>query len=174
MSSKYNAWFHSYKTANLHLMYVRSLWINKSLSTTCAQHTREVKNSSFNMFFFQLQMRVIHWFTECWTITDVVWHIDLHPINHQVQWGNSRFKVVLEPQTCSRLQVFVILYLLFWPAFNWRIFLEKKNSAVCLLKTKWQIYERLYFQRHTHIFSSNCNVQFQNSGSASFHQPLCI
>ena len=137
MRSKFIAWVHSYTKANLHLMYVRSPSINKSLITTCAQHTREVKDSSFNMFFFfQLQMRVIHWFTECWTITDVVWHIDLHPINHQAQWGQRRFEVVLEPQTCSRLQVFVILYLLFWPACNWQFFGGKKNSARCLLKTK--------------------------------------
>ena len=28
-------------------------------------------------------------------------------------------------------------YLLFWPTFNRQVFLEKKNSAGCLLKTKW-------------------------------------
>ena len=54
MRSKFIAWVHSYTKANLHLMYVRSPSINKSLITTCAQHTREVKDSSFNMFFFSI------------------------------------------------------------------------------------------------------------------------
>ena len=105
-----------------------------------------------HVFFFQLQMRVIHWFTECWTITDVVWHIDLHPINHQAQWGQRRFEVVLEPQTCSRLQVFVILYLLFWPAFNWRIFFGEEKFT-CMPSKDKVADESLYFQRHTHTFS---------------------
>ena len=34
---------------------------------------------------------------------------------------------------------FVITYLLFWPAFIWRSFLAKKNSAGCLLKNKVEI-----------------------------------
>ena len=67
-----------------------------SLSTTLKILVSTNSSFSFNMFFFQLQMRVIRWFTECWTITDVVWHIDLHPINHQVQWGQNCFEVVLE------------------------------------------------------------------------------
>ena len=37
-------------------------------------------------------------------------------------------------QTCPKIQ---ISYLLFCTAFIWRIFLEKKNSAGCLLQTMW-------------------------------------
>ena len=47
--------------------------------------------------------------------------------------------------------------------FHLTIFLEKKNSAGCLLKTKWLI--KICIFRGTQIFSSNYNVQF-------FHQPL--
>ena len=39
-------------------------------------------------------------------------------------------------KTCTRPEVFLMSYLLFWPAFIWQIFLEKKNSAGSLLKTK--------------------------------------
>ena len=39
-------------------------------------------------------------------------------------------------------------YLLFWPAFIWQIFLEKKNSAQCLLKPKWQIFISHWFFSH--------------------------
>ena len=38
-------------------------------------------------------------------------------------------------QTCTTFKFFVITYLLFWPAFIWRFFLGKDNSARCLLKT---------------------------------------
>ena len=37
------------------------------------------------------------------------------------------------------IQVLLISYLLFWPPLIWQIFLEKKKSAGCLLKTKWQM-----------------------------------
>ena len=37
------------------------------------------------------------------------------------------------------MSFYTISYLLFWPASIWRIFLEKKHSAGCLLKTKWQM-----------------------------------
>ena len=53
----------------------------------------------------------------------------------------------------------------FLPAFIWQIFMDKKNSAGCLLKTKWLM--KICIVRGTQFFSSNCNVQF-------FHLPLHI
>ena len=51
----------------------------------------------------------------------------------------------------------------------WQIFLEKKNSAGCLLKTKWLM--KICIFRGTQIFPSNYNVQFLNFFS-SVHQLL--
>ena len=55
-------------------------------------------------------------------------------------------------QTCIRLQVFVIS-LLFWPAFNWWFFLEKKNSTGCLVKTKcwWQNWSLQFDEKSSHF-----------------------
>ena len=48
--------------------------------------------------------------------------------------------------------------MLFWPAFIWWIFLEKKNSAGCLLRTKWRR-KNLHFQRHTNfLVKLHCSV----------------
>ena len=58
-------------------------------------------------------------------------------------------------QSCTRLQVFLISYLLFWPALIRQIFLEKKNSAGCLLKTVWLM--KICIFRGTQIFKSNYN-----------------
>ena len=63
------------------------------------------------------------------------------------------------PQTSTRPKVFVISYLLFWPAFIWHFFLEKKNSALhFLLKTKWRM--KICIFGGTQIFLLNYNVQF--------------
>ena len=45
----------------------------------------------------------------------------------------------------------VVSYLLFLPAFIWWIFLEKKNSADCLLKKKWLM--KTQFSRQITMFS---------------------
>ena len=42
----------------------------------------------------------------------------------------------IRTQTFSRLQGFIISYLLFWPAFIWKTILDKKNSACYLLTAK--------------------------------------
>ena len=87
-------------------------------------------------------------------------------------------------QTCTRLQVFVISYLLFWPVFIWWIFWKRKIqlkpgqnkkgqktvqldifSALLIL---WRFYlpsknkeadENLQFQRHTnYLIKLKCSV----------------
>ena len=45
------------------------------------------------------------------------------------------------------------MHFLFWPAFIWHIFLEKKNSVDCLLKSKWL--EKMCIFRGKPIFLSN-------------------
>ena len=65
----------------------------------------------------------------------------------------------------ARPKLFVISYLLFWSAIIWRFFLEKKNSAGCLLKTKW-----LMKNLNIVIWRENLCA----SENAKFHQPLCF
>ena len=62
-------------------------------------------------------------------------------------------------------KLFVISYLLFWYAVIWRFFLEKKNSAGCLLKTMWL------------MKNLNIVIWWENLCAfekAKFHQPLCF
>jgi hypothetical protein len=61
-------------------------------------------------------------------------------------------------QTCTRLEIFVISYLLFWPALILRFFLEKKNSAGCLLKTKWLMKICIYRGAHFFFVKLQCLV----------------
>ena len=52
-------------------------------------------------------------------------------------------------QTCKRLQIFVISYLLFWPAFIWRFFGGRKVLLMsCLLKTEWLMKKLIIFISH--------------------------
>ena len=166
MTSKYNAWFHSYKTANLHLMYVRSLWINNSLSTTCAQHTREVKNSSFNMFFFPIT-------DACNPLVYRV--LDDHRRSVAYRPSPDQSSGTMGPQpfwsrtwTTNLLTTSGLCNIIFviWTCFQLTNFFGEEKFSCVPSKDKVAD-ERLYFQRHTHIFSSNCNVQF-------FHQPFCF
>ena len=53
-------------------------------------------------------------------------------------------------------QVFVKSYLLFWPAFIWQMFLEKKNSAGCLRNNKLTD-ENFLFQRQF-LVKLKCSV----------------
>ena len=51
-------------------------------------------------------------------------------------------------------------YLLFWSAFIWQIFLERKSSAGCLPK-KWLM--KICIFRDTQVFSSNYNATWQKN-----------
>ena len=51
-----------------------------------------------------------------------------------IKIGNQVENQRMTKQTCSTPKVFVIAYMFFWPAII-GLFLEKKNSACCLLKT---------------------------------------
>ena len=55
-------------------------------------------------------------------------------LNFLPRWKKEEFE---NQREFFRPKVFLISYLLFWPAVIWRIFLDKKNSAGWLLKTKW-------------------------------------
>ena len=48
--------------------------------------------------------------------------------------SNQQFS--MQSQTCKRLQVFMVSYLLDWPAFIWRFFFGKNKMAGCLLHKK--------------------------------------
>ena len=81
----------------------------------------------------------------------------------KISWNRRRMKKITT--NLDTFKVFVTSLLLFWSAFIWHIFLEKKNLAGFLLISKWLM--KICIFRDTQFFLSNYNVQF-------FHQPLCF
>ena len=62
-----------------------------------------------------------------------------------------------QDQNCTRPEVFVISYLLFWPACIWRFFWRKNYLDVCLLKSgQWKVafLEAQNFSRQITMFSA--------------------
>ena len=93
----------------------------------------------------------------------ILWPLDKRVQNWIVDRCTAPDFTVCQIRTLGSKEFYYLNFVTCILTCYWRFFLEIKNSAGCLSKTKWLM--KICISWGTHIFSSNYNVQF-------FHQLL--